>query len=33
MWQFWLVDAIDAAPAAADFADQIPPLYEQFEAG
>jgi hypothetical protein len=33
MWRFWLEEAIDAAVAAAAAADQIPPLYEQFEAG
>jgi hypothetical protein len=33
MWRFWLEDAIDAALAAAVFADQIPTLYERFEAG
>lgn len=32
MWPFWLEEAIDAAMAAATFADQIPPLYERFEA-
>jgi hypothetical protein len=33
MWPFWLEEAIDAAIAAAEIADKIPPLYEQFEAG
>jgi hypothetical protein len=33
MWRFWLEDAIDAAVAAAAAADQIRPIYEQFEAG
>jgi hypothetical protein len=33
MWRFWLEEAINAAVAAANFADQIPPLYERFEAG
>jgi hypothetical protein len=33
MWRFWLDEAIDAAVEAAHFADQIPPLYEKFEAG
>jgi hypothetical protein len=32
MWRFWLEEAIDAATAAVNIADQIPPLYEQFEA-
>jgi hypothetical protein len=33
MWRFWLTAAIDAAVTAAGYADRIPPLYEQFEAG
>ncbi|KLO40613.1 hypothetical protein ABW17_16110 [Mycobacterium nebraskense] len=33
MWRFWLQEAIDAAVVAAVVADEIPPLYEQFDAG
>lgn len=33
MWPFWLREAIDAAIAASEIADQIPPLYEQFKTG
>ena len=33
MWRFGPEDAIDAAVVAANFADQISPLYEQYEAG
>ena len=33
MWPFWLEETIDAAIAAAAAADEIPSLYEQFEAG
>ena len=32
MWPFWLEETIDAAIAAATAADEIPSLYEQFEA-
>jgi hypothetical protein len=32
MWRFWLREAIDAAVLATAVSDQIPPLYEQFEA-
>lgn len=31
MWSFWLEDAIDAAEAAYQFADQIPPLVNQLD--
>lgn len=33
MWRFWLREAIDAAVVADVVADEIPLLYEQFEAG
>jgi hypothetical protein len=33
MWPFWLREAIDAAIAATEIADQIPPSYEQFKKG
>lgn len=33
LWRFWLRGAIDAAVVTAEVADQIPPLYEQVEAG
>jgi hypothetical protein len=33
MWRFWLEEAIDGTVAAADSAHQIPPLYQQYEAG
>ncbi|MGD1281339.1 hypothetical protein ACKUUI_05950 [Mycobacterium seoulense] len=33
MWRFWLREAVDTAAVAAAVADEIPPLYEQFELG
>lgn len=33
MWPYWLREAIDAAIAAAKAADEIPALYQRFEAG
>lgn len=33
MWHYWLREAIDAAIAADEAAEQIPTLYERFEAG
>ncbi|GAA4290457.1 hypothetical protein GCM10023161_35210 [Mycobacterium paraffinicum] len=33
MWRSWLQEAIDVAVVAAVVADEIPPLYERFEAG